>query len=274
MTCKQPEQLNLYDELGDQFRAFEAAMNKMLESPWVVDEPESNRPCEYVKLATNAHGLATVAAWTKRMMVEMARDGRPELENLVRSFGYAFFGEEVGALGRDLLEFALRQDLATRVAAVEVLERWHVTDTVDVWMDIINEHIDRELDEELNCHCRSLVLEYLGDAEEEDVLEDPPELVEYLEVARSLPNRMRALVFRSQVPEFLERNVDVAASFVMGLFEGMSVGKIVARENESGVLMTRSAGGWQVRCWHPDGKYCFSLEPTATDDRVLLFVYF
>lgn len=277
MTCEQPPELESQSQLKlnlDKFSYEQFKFNLMpsLRKEWRFQA--YNPSVGFLTDWSEAVSFVGCASWTKKLMLEMEDKLRP---HLVRAFGHAFRGDEVGAVGRDIVEGALKKKhLPTRQAAVEVLERWLDDDEHGTWLDILNSHIDFESDRQLKSQCAELVSARM-DEEFEDMLDDepdPPEFEEYLEVGRGLANRARALLETRALPGFLEKMADVDQRLTLALLESVTIGKLVAESGQHGFLLSRVGHGWQVRCWRLDGESSFSIEPTASDDRWLIFTRF
>ena len=276
---------------------------------WTAWEPDGCGPSvRFLSMWAKANGFVDCASRTKRLLVCLTKG---PASHLIRAFGHAFSGDEVGALGRDILEFGLRQSSSeTRGVSVEVLGRWLDDDEDGAWLDMANDHIDREEDDELKARCQRLVRERL---DEEEVVEDlmgclvgtpswpdmeraldvvragarrsrrrgretrgtaPPEREEYLAVGRSRPNRVRAELETKALPSFLEKVVGVDTSITLGVLESLQVGRLVIENVTLGFSITPVDGGWQVRTWALNGAFSFSIEPTATEGTWLVFTRF
>jgi hypothetical protein len=261
MTCTMPEQQELEFDL-DNYETFRRCVLPLLH----VDPEEG----QYVPIVgflgnwTKINGFISTASWTKKLLLKIRceeGDFQGDMATrLVCGFGHALRGDEVGALGRDIIEYALkRQVLSMREAAVQVLERWLKDDDDGLWLDLLNDHIDFESDRQLKNQCAELVQIYVDN-------EDPPELEEFLEVGRRLPNRARAQVETRVLPGFLKKLVGADRHLVLAVLESIKVGKLVAEDTRYGFLMTPVGGGWQLRAWCLDGSSSFSVEPTAGDN--------
>lgn len=110
-------------------------------------------------------------------------------------------------------------------------------------------------------------------AEETD--ERPPAWRRLLE-GRGSVSRARALLERRHVPAFLERTLDVHPHLALGVLESLDVGHLCCRENDLEFLeLDRlSSPGRRLLAVLRGAKRGFSIEPTATEDRYLVFTYF
>lgn len=293
MTCEQQPEIDLdsYDTFRRGLMGTPSAPGPLLLDEW--NPVGFNPSVRFLDLWGRANGYLSCATWTKKLLLELTRnqprgemtsatrrltqtEGRASMK-LLLAFGHTFQGDEVGAPGRDIVEYALKhrvQDL--RATAVVVLECWLEDDEYGTWLDVLNDHIDFEPDRQLKNQCKELVQAWMEE-ELEEMLgddEDPPELEEYFEVGRRLPNRARAQLETRALPEFLEKLVDVDQRLALAVLESVNIGKLVAEDTRYGFLLSRVGGGWQLHCWHLDGKSSFSIEPTATDGNWLVFARF
>jgi hypothetical protein len=250
--------------------------------PCLANDPHPDRYDPAVGILsswTKVNEFISTASWTKKLLLELRGDRELEASRLVRAFGRTFRGDQVGAPGRDIVEYALkRQLIILREAAVTVLEHWLDDDDDGIWLDLLNDHIDFEQDRKLKNQCVELVqgqLDLLGDADEdEDDQPDPAELEEYLEVGRKLANRARAQLETRALPSFLEKVAGVDQRLTLAALESAKIGRLVAEDARYGFILSRVGGGWQFRGWRTDGTSSFSIEPTASVDNWLVFTRF
>jgi len=248
-----------------------------------------NPSVQFLSMWTKANDFVSCATWTKKLELSLVKAGLTRAgSHLIRAFGSAFRGDEVGALGRDILEYALHQrQPAIRAAALELLEHWLEDDEEGTWLDISNDHLDRESDQELKGKFRRLVQGQLDLLEEdamydtfpseleEDMDEDiSPELEDYLALNRKLTNRMRGQLETAALPGFLWKMLDVPTALTLGILESLQIGELVAANRDYEFLLTPVSGGHQVRARRLDGAHTFSLEPTATEGHWLVFTRF
>ena len=282
MGCNQePEQLELPIEVSS-YEAFRRGLMGPPGRPGPLcrdwNREGFNPSVRFLDMWTKANDFVSCATWTKKLLLSLVKAGLTPAPHLVRAFGSAFRGNEVGALGRDILEFALHQrPPAIRMAALESLERWLEDDEEGIWLDIGNDHLDREPDPELKSKCRRLVQGQLEDdlLEDDDMHdEDPPELKEYNALNRKLPNRLRGQVETGVLPGYLWRTLHVSTDITLGLLESSQIGKLVSSSQDYEFLVTPVSGGHQVRARRLDGTHTFSIEPTATEGNWLVFSRF
>jgi len=287
MTCEQPLKHQLEIDL-DSYEVFCKVMMGTSMAPGALlvrgCNPDGFNPSvRALHLWKKANGYLSAASWTKKLLLALTQGGNDgELgAKLLLAFANAFPGDEVGAPGRDIVEYALKHRvLELRAAAVVALESWLEDDDDGTWLDLLNDHVDFEPDRQLKSQCVELVQAWMAE-ELEEMLEDddddeldPPELEEYLEVGRQLPNRARAQLETSALPYFLEKLASAPRWLTLAGLESVHIGKLVAESNEHGFLLSRVGGGWQFHCWRLDGKSSFSIEPTAGDDNWLVFTRF
>jgi hypothetical protein len=277
MGCeKEPEQLVLGLDSYTNFRRMllgPKGQTGPLGTPW--RRGQFNPAVRSLAMWAEANDYLSCATWTKKLLVDLRfhEERGTVASRLVLAFGHAFRGDQVGAPGRDIVEYALkRQDVELRRAALEVLERWLPDDEDGVWLDLLNDHIDFEEDRQLKGQCIELVQRELDVLEEAD--QDPPELEEYLAVCRQLHNRARFLIETSELPRVLEKVVDVDQRLALAVLESVKIGKLTIDDDRHGFLLSRVGGGWQLKAWRLDGEASFSVEPTATEGNWLVFARF
>ena len=250
------------------------------------------------------YDFEVVASWTRRSLRQL------DLQYaciLLEGFGITFRGDEVGHIGRDLLTRPLASpNLSFRTAAVGVLSRWLEYDEDNLWLDMADMHIDREEDEDLrtmlqdavtaweNQMLKGMMVEEAVQEElpfpDEDELEDPvnPLLEDYLEVQRACECELRGTFPRGRVGPILSTLTGMPEHLMAGVMEMllpfMDVDEILQRKPGTEMLgiytTNRSPEDWEpgapfrhLRIWDTNGSFAFSLEPTATPDRVLMFCY-
>ena len=201
---------------------------------------------------------------------------------LLDCFGKAFRGDEVGHIGNDILTPLLADSaVEMREVAVNVVERWLEYDEDGFWFDLLCTHADREENVPLLARCNKLIELYEEDEEayedeEEDEPELPPELEEFYEIRRGLPNNARAIVETGKLPFFLHQLTGVDELIVIDLLESMKIQELTVRDSNLAFFLSNLNVGSEMimRCWDPDGSFAFSFEPTATEGRWLVFARF
>jgi hypothetical protein len=245
-----------------------------------------------VRLWGEAHGLVSVATWTKKILVGVLKDeprdpfweslgwDYDEGATLLACFGDAYRGDEVGLLGRDIVEPCLRHpDGVVFAAALGVLESWGEDDPDGTWRELLERHSDETFDDELDDEeVRQLEMRGcgFGDEIEELVpgLGDP--LLEALEEKRARelepffetrrwPNSLRAQVRHLELPGFLARALQLHPEVTLGLLESREVGRPCVRQSTLEVHVERGT----VRAWN--SELGVSIEPTATSGTWLVF---
>ena len=107
--------------------------------------------------------------------------------------------------------------------------------------------------------------------------EDQPEPEEdnarYLECARELPNRARVMLATDALPGWLEKTVGISPSLTIGMVESIKLGSLCLRENNLDVSLTVRHLSI-LRACDSKGAFCFSMEPTGTEGRWLVFMCF
>lgn len=286
MGCE-PEQLELEIDL-DSFEAFKRGLMGMPGRPGPLcrdwNEKGFNSSAHFLDAWKTINELTSTATWTKKLLLSLVRtDMGLRAAHLVRAFGMATTGDEVGALGLDIIQYALHQpSREVRLSAFIALEHWLEDDEEGTWLDVLNDHVDKESDRDLKRLFVEIVNEHLEElstlAEEDDEEEDEfvgPELEEYLDVGRALENRARGQVVTSALPGFLKNVLEVPVPLTLSVLESLKIGKLVTLEDpQYGFLLSPTSGGWQLRAWRLDGTHSFSVEPTASDGNWLLFVRF
>lgn len=234
-----------------------------------------------LRLWSEVHGFVSTATWTKKILVGLLGPGPrgpfwvslgwdlDEGATLLSCFGDAFEGDQVGLVGRDILEPCLRHhDDVVVAAAYGVLETWREED--DAWQGLIDwlDEEDLEPDED---DVRQLDLE-LGNTSSPELstefLELPPdveELEQFFEATRGCSNDFRAVVRHSELPGFLERALELHPAVTLGMLESHRVGTPCVRESNLEVHVSRGI----VRAWRQG--LTVSIEPTATSGSWLVF---
>jgi ribosomal protein S27AE len=123
-------------------------------------------------------------------------------------------------------------------------------------------------------HDPLLVLD--DDDEEEEEVKLPSELQEFYDIRRDLPNRTRGIVETGRLPSFLHALTGIDEIVVIDLLESMKIRELTVRESNFVFYLSNLnvGAGMIMRCWDPKGSFTFSFEPTASEDRWLVFARF
>ena len=105
----------------------------------------------------------------------------------------------------------------------------------------------------------------------------PEGLEEFYEVRRRTQGDVKAVVLQDQLPELLERLLDVDRALTMGFVESLAIGELCVRENNLGLHLAplKIGVGHVLRAW--SDRWTLSLEPTSftgEDPRYLVFARF
>jgi hypothetical protein len=113
--------------------------------------------------------------------------------------------------------------------------------------------------------------ELIDELEAED---HPEELQPFFEVHRGAANNLRGIFETKQLPHFLERVLDLNISLTLGFLESLNIGHLSVRETTLDLLLhpLLHGEGHILRAWSVKEGFCLSIEPTATDDRWLVFL--
>lgn len=296
MTCVQDgEQLELQLTAEKVYARFSEDLLRK-----IMDHGISEAVCFELRNWAEFHDFAQAASWTRRLLREL--DVKYACV-LLECFGIAFRGDQVGHIGRDLITRPLHsENWDFRAAAVNVLGRWLEYDEDGMWFDMAEAHLEREEDEELHSRLWNSIPD-LGDDDDEKllrwILEDEgefeeeelptnPLLEEFLEARRGCECELRGTFPLLRVGPILAKLTGMPDHLMAGVVEMMRpwtdmdrILKMKPGARELGIYTTsRSAAGWNqgdplrhLRIWDTNGSFAFSLEPTATKDRVLLFCY-
>lgn len=98
----------------------------------------------------------------------------------------------------------------------------------------------------------------------------------FFDILQSSNNDVRALLDQEQLPDFLERVVDLHPRLTAAFVESVRTGHLCLPETNLCVHLQRlrDGTGMLLRVWSRDGTICFSMEPTATEGRWLVFAWF
>jgi len=225
------------------------------------------------------HGFPSAATWTKKILVGVLAPspanefwaslgwGYDEGATILSCFGQAFAGDEVGLLGRDILEPCLQhEDDAVAAAAYDVLGSW--LEDSNSWQSLVD-RLDQE-EEEYDDEVQQLALQGFEDEEDlaefKEALEEQRQALEpYFEARRSCPNSLRARVQHVELPGFLERTLGLHRDISLGLLESQKIGYSCVRESTLQVHLERGI----ARAWN--AEVTVSIEPTATSGSWLVF---
>lgn len=117
-----------------------------------------------------------------------------------------------------------------------------------------------------------------GDELEEEEDEGFHELDATLEpfraVQRTTTNNLRALVRVEELPTLLQNVLGLHPHLTLDCIESARIGHLSVRENNLAMNLSplHSGDGFILRGWSVSGGYTFSIEPTATEGRWLVFM--
>jgi len=219
------------------------------------------------------HGFPSCATWAKMTLrIEAASSLSP---SLIDAFGEAFRGKVVGHVGRDLIESCLHDERReVRAAAMGVVESWEDDDPEGPWRVLLASALEREgLCPECGaeaCGCDDLEFDDQDDPFEPDESECPAQWI--AEVQRR-DGRARITVSTSLLPDLLRRLCDVDPLLTLAMIESVKVGHACVPDCALRVAVSplRLGSGHVLRAW--SHRTCFSIEPTAAEDRWLVFAY-
>lgn len=109
---------------------------------------------------------------------------------------------------------------------------------------------------------------------DEAELEEPDELEPFRAVQRSTSNNLRALVRVEEIPALLQNVLDLHPLLTLDCIESAKIGHLSVRENNLSMHLSplHSGDGYLLRGWSETLGYTFSIEPTATEGRWLVFM--
>lgn len=228
--------------------------------------------------------LTLVASWTRRLLREL-----PTLSGatLLDEFSHAFRGDEVGHLGRDLLTPYLHaSNPFLRSVAVHVLVRWLEYDEDGMWLDMVQDHLGREKSVAVRHFLRSaaeqeleqleLVQEFENVMELESPSRDNPLLEHYFEVRRNCELEVRGTAPVDRVGPFIVKMTGIDERLMANVVELLKPHSVTEPYLDELGFYGVHREGTELRhlwVWSPEGTFAFSIEPTATEGRVLLFCY-
>lgn len=111
--------------------------------------------------------------------------------------------------------------------------------------------------------------------EDEELMEPDPRYEEYHQVRQGCSVKTRSQVPTAQLPDFLDRMLDLSVSMSLGFLESMQVGHLCVQESRLAMyLSSLSHGGCSIlRAWDPEGSFALSIEPTASPETWLVFAH-
>lgn len=109
---------------------------------------------------------------------------------------------------------------------------------------------------------------------EEDDDEDPAELKQYRAIHRGAANNLRAVVETRALPGLLESVLDLHPHLTLDFIESINIGHLSVRATRLGLCLDKLRNGveYVLRGWDEERGFCFSIEPSATDDTWLVFM--
>ena len=104
--------------------------------------------------------------------------------------------------------------------------------------------------------------------------EGPDELQPFFEVHRGAANGLRAVVETKKLPHLLASVLDLHQHLTLDFIESLNIGHLSVRTTNLDLLLhpLRHSEGHILRAWSVKEGFCLSIEPTATDDRWLVFM--
>ena len=227
-----------------------------------------------------SYGFPVMASWCRQFFRDQDDQNQANACVLLGSFGMSFRGDVVGHIGRDLLMTPLHAtNVDLRGVAINVLIRWLEYDEDGMWFDMGEQHLEKEMNESLH-ECLGFALARCLDGEflEEEEKPQDPLREEFFEVRRNCECELQGTFPILKIGPVLARLIELEPHVVSGILEILQVPECrigdLLSQNHLGLLMTTvSEGGRLLRVWDTKGSFAFSVEPTATEDRWLLFAY-
>jgi hypothetical protein len=259
---------------GELFRRFGSRIVQL-----IGDHGVSEAVCAELRSWGQFHDFPVVASWSRRLLRDRDIRGPNTAAVLLECFGIAFRGDLVGHIGRDLIVRPLSSmNVNFRGAAINVLVRWLEYDDDGMWLDMAEDHLKREEDPELHARLQNYVLQFVADFQEEEEEDLDPLLEEFLEVRRNCECEMRGTFPIMKLGPVLAGLTGLDPRLLSGVLElvQMPLGAPLDDmypHNHLGLLMSEVGGGRLLRVWDTNGSFAFSVEPTATEDRWLLFIH-
>jgi len=274
-------ELNFTDP-SELYRRFRERVTNLIQERGV-----SEAVCAELRNWGQFYEFPVVASWTRRLL----RDG-PNIRDfshaaiLLECFGIAFRGDMVGHIGRDLLVGPLHSENNTfRSSAINVLVRWLEYDEDGMWLDVAEDHLEREQDPKLHTYLQSSVLEIVEGLDEEEEDEDPL-FEEFLEVRRGCAVEMKGTApilkikplicqLTGLTPPVLGSIIEYIQMPLKNLFgDDIDISRVMddlqythPATNHLGVIWSQVSGGRHLRVWDTNGSFAFSVEPTASCDN-------
>lgn len=168
---------------------------------------------------------ATTKTWVTRSLLDPCTEAAMERGiAMLTIFGDHYAGDEVGHLGRDLVEPCLHhRHPAVRLTAVKVLQKWRREDSEGPWRTLLDSHLRNEEDPR--------VLDTMHEPEEKCGAELDEEVLDWClgfpgwsYVSENASNYVQAEIANTSLPSFLERTIDLHPSVSLGLIEVARVG--------------------------------------------------
>jgi hypothetical protein len=284
MTCEAPKQLELdLNQEAEMFQQFAERVVELMSRHGIAESV-----CAELRNWAHFHDFPLVASWTRRLLRNLVDYRNASV--LLECFGAAFRGDMVGHIGRDLIGRPLHSNNRDfRTSAINVLGRWLEYDEDGMWLEMAEEHLEREEDDELKEKLWSYITafvdeEFLELMEEEE--RPDPLLEEFLEVRRGCELELKgtAPILRIKpllcqltglepsslgpIVEYLQFPPEVDLSDVME-----DVYYSYPAIKHLGILWSKVGDGRHLRVWDTLGSFAFSVEPTATEGRWLFFCY-
>jgi hypothetical protein len=249
---------------------------------------------------SDANGFGECAFQVKRLYRDWALNNTARAANLIRGFGFAFKGDQVGALGHDIIGGALKSvTIEIRDAALMALESWCEDD--EQWLSFIETHRDQEETTLLTDYCTQILTSYEWTTNEEDSCTGggdcddlsrfsagpdfsqdfmepppvcPPEVEAFLDVTRPLVTNMveAKSLPASKLPDVLKGLVGLHQDTVLDLIESYRIGRKTPRPSNLNVWVGNWTGHPSLYCWTKDwGLWMSADSPYSTggdlDDR-------
>jgi hypothetical protein len=208
---------------------------------------------------------------------------------LLECFGIAFRGDIVGHIGRDLLIGPLNSSSSQlRGTAINVLGRWLEYDEDGMWLDLAEEQLERERERNTELYQKlwSFVSWFHDEHDDVQELEPDSDYENWLEVRRSCECEMRGTFPIMQLGPVVARLTGLEPQTLGSVLEYVQfpldadLEPIMERLEYThpaikhlGISWGQVSGGRVLRVCDETGAFAFSVEPTATRGRWLLFAY-
>ena len=111
--------------------------------------------------------------------------------------------------------------------------------------------------------------------EDEELMEADPRYEEYRQVRQGCSVKTRSQVPTTQLPDFLDRMLDLHVSMSLGFLESMQVGHLCVQESKLAMYLSSldHGTGCILRAWDPEGSFALSIEPTVSPETWLVFAH-